>query len=143
MGKQLKDRFTTEEVIEILERYLTLEIGVQEAMALLKIKRSQFFELSKRYRADPDGFSILAQRQVPTNKISYTAEKKILEELRKEKKLIEDRTNPIRFYNYSYVKNQLEEKHNVKVSLPTIISRAKKMIATERSQHNRHMIEKS
>ena len=47
-------------------------------------------------------------------------------ELYVEKNLIEDNTNPIRYYNYSYIKDLLKKKYWHKVSLPTIISRAKK-----------------
>jgi hypothetical protein len=43
-----------------------------------------------------------------------------------------DKRNPVRFYNYSYLKEILEKKHKVHVSLPTIIRRAKKMGITNK-----------
>ena len=53
-------------------------------------------------------------------------EKNIFKELGEEKKLIENKDMPIKFYNYSYIKDQLWNKYQQKVSLPTIINRAKK-----------------
>lgn len=58
-------------------------------------------------------------------KISEEAEKLILKELRKEKQLIDNKNIPVRFYNYSVVRDDLLKQHGVKVSVPTIISRAK------------------
>ena len=40
--------------------------------------------------------------------------------------MIQDVDIPLRHYNYSYVRGLLEEKYNRKVSLSTIIDRAKK-----------------
>ena len=55
-----------------------------------------------------------------------------MQELKKETEIIRDKSNPVRFYNYSYVKEILEKKHKVHVSLPTIIDRAKKMGITSK-----------
>ena len=49
-----------------------------------------------------------------------------MSELKKEAALLADPRNPVRAYNYSYLKEVLETKHQVTVSLPTIIARAKK-----------------
>ncbi|GAG83103.1 unnamed protein product, partial [marine sediment metagenome] len=43
----------------------------------------------------------------------------------KSKSVIEDKEFPITSYNHSYIKDLLEDKHKQKVSLPTIIKRAK------------------
>lgn len=53
-------------------------------------------------------------------------EENILREIQIEKSLIENPDTPLRHYNYSYVKNLLETKYIQKVSLSTIIDRAKK-----------------
>ena len=42
-------------------------------------------------------------------------------ELGIEKSLIEDNPNPIKTYNYSYIKDLIETKYGRRVSLPTII----------------------
>lgn len=126
MGKHLRKLFTTKEVKEVFERYVSREIGIEQALGLLTIRRRQFFKLLKNYREEPNSFSLVYERKNPPHKINKKAEKKILDELKKEAKLIEDKNNPVKNYNYSYVRETLEQKHQVTVSLSTIINRAKK-----------------
>ena len=57
-------------------------------------------------------------------------EKNILNELGVEKGLIDDRSMPVRFYNYSYLKDQLWKKYGQEISVPTIVDRAKKTVFT-------------
>ena len=49
MGKHLRRLFSAGEVKEIFERYLSQEIGVEQALGLLNIRRRQFFKLLKVY----------------------------------------------------------------------------------------------
>ena len=92
----------------------------------MSIKRSRFFLLLKHYKECPDRFSIQYGRKVKTRKISESIEHNIIKELQIEKKLIEDPDIPLSHYNYSYVKDLLKDKYHQKVSLSTIIDRAKK-----------------
>jgi len=139
MGKHLRKLFSVDEVKKVFERYLSQEIAVEHALAMLKIRRRQFFKLLKVYRKRPESFSLDYTRKAPPRKIDAKAEAKITQELRKEAEIIRDKTNPVRFYNYSYVKEILEKKHKVHVSLPTIIDRAKKMGITNKGRHARPM----
>ena len=41
-------------------------------------------------------------------------------------KCLESKEVPFKYYNYSYIKDLLEQKYSQKVSLPTIIDRAKR-----------------
>jgi hypothetical protein len=132
MGKHLRKLFSADQVKEVFRRYLARQIGVDQASAMLKIRRRQFFKLLQVYRQRPERFSLDYTRKAPPRKIDAKAEAKITQELRKEAEIIRDKTNPVRFYNYSYVKEVLEKKHKVRVSLPTIIDRAKKMGITNR-----------
>jgi len=143
MGKQLHKRFSVEEVKEIFERYLSKEIGVEHVLALLKIGRRRFFDLIKNYRETPDEFSLEYKRKISSNRISEKAETKIMSELKKEAAIIGDHDNPVRDYNYSYLKEVLEKKHKVAVSLPTIIARAKKMGFIRKRKSGSRMTEKS
>jgi hypothetical protein len=138
MGKHLHKRFAVQEVKEIFERYLSKEIAVEHVLALLKIGRRRFFDLIKNYRETPDKFSLEYKRKASSNRISEKAESKIMSELKKEASIIGDINNPVRDFNYSYLKEILEKKHKVSVSLPTIISRAKKMgFIRKRKSENR------
>jgi hypothetical protein len=143
MSKHLRKRLSAEQVKEVFERYLSQQIAVEQALAMLKIRRRQFFKLLKVYRERPDGFSLGYPRKAPGRKIDAKSEARIMRELKKEAEIIADKGNPVRFYNYSYLKDILEKKHNVHVSLPTIIRRAKKRDITNKGLLERPTIGKS
>lgn len=144
MAKQLHKKFTDSQVKELIERYLKHEIERKYIQEILGIKKRRLFELAKLYREDPAKFSIQYTRKT-RNRIPRSAEKNIIKELKVDKKLIENRDVPLRRYNYSYVKTRLEKEYNQKVSLPTIISRAKKYDfylkkKLKKSPHDREVI---
>jgi len=114
------------QVKELIERYLKNEIERKYIQEVLGIGKTRFFALIKDYRKNPNEFSIQYRRKIKTRKILESIEHNIIKELQIEKKLIQDKDIPLRYYNYSYVKDLLETKYNQKVSLPTIIDRAKK-----------------
>ena len=126
MAKQLHKRFHDEQVKSLLKRYLSKEIKINYILEILEIGRSRFFELIKEYREDPEDFSISYRRKAGTRRINKEIERNIIKELSIEKKLIENKAMPIKSYNYSYIRDQLWSKYRQKVSLPTIIDRAKK-----------------
>jgi hypothetical protein len=111
---------------------------------MLKIKRSRFFELLAKYRKDQDNFSIQYERKTINRKIDKAIEINIMKELNTEKDLIKAKEVPIRCYNYTYIKDILENDYNQKVSLPTIIDRAKRnnfyLLKPKRKAHDREVI---
>ena len=145
MAKQLHKRFSTEEVKMLLQKYVNENVELVYILEILKIKRTRFFELLKQYKSDPDNFSIQYKRKRATKTISEDVEENIISELEKEKRLIEDKSIPISFYNYSYIKDQIYQAYGQKVSLPTIISRAKKeglyrLRQKERTSHEQEVL---
>ncbi len=144
MATQLHKKFPDEQIKSLFERYLSKEIELKYLLEILGIKRRRFFELLKEYRNDPDSFSVSYHRKRATRKIDRQIEENILKELSLEKRLIENNDMPIRFYNYSYIKDQLYEKYRQKVSLPTIIDRAKKngfyIPRPDRKTHDREVL---
>ena len=124
--KQLYKKFINSQIKALTTRYLKKEIGRKYIQEILGIKKTRFFTLVKRLRDDPENFSILYSRTIPTRKISKDIEKNIVKELKIEKDLIRAKEIPIKYYNYSYIKDLLEQKYSQKVSLPTIIDRAKR-----------------
>jgi hypothetical protein len=123
---QIHKEFTDSHVKELIERYIKREISIHYVLEILGIKRSRFFVLLKQYKECPDTFSIQYGRKAKTRKISESIEHNIIKELKIEKDMIQDKDIPLRYYNYSYIKDLLETNYNQKVSLPTIIDRAKK-----------------
>ncbi|MFN2243614.1 MAG: hypothetical protein ACK2U2_15080, partial [Anaerolineae bacterium] len=89
------------------------------------IGKSRFFALLKAYRQDPEGFTIAYRRSAPA-KLSPKAEDAIKAALLREKAIVEDPDLPISSYNYTAIRDRLEAT-GIKVSVTTIIDRAKKL----------------
>ncbi len=121
MSKQLHKNFTDGQVKSLFEKYSKKEIKLNYILQILRIKRSRFFELLTRYRKDPDNFSIRYKRNTSNYKINPEIEANIIQELETEKDLIKAKDIPIKYHNYSYIRDLLEQKYNQKVSLPTVI----------------------
>ena len=144
MSKQLHKNFTDEQVKLLLKSYVDKKIRINYILQILGIKRRRFFELLNRYKKDPDNFSIQYNRKTINRKIDKTIEINIIKELNREKVLILDKEVPIRCYNYTYIKDILENDYNQKVSLSTIINRAKTnsfyLTKPKRKAHDREVI---
>jgi hypothetical protein len=121
---QLHIRFTSEQVKELLERNLKNEIERKYIQEILSVKKRRFFLLVKHYKAHPESFSIEYQRTTPS-RIAPEIEQNLLKELSIEKEIIQNKEVPLRSYNYSYIKDRLGKTYHQKVSLSTIIDRAK------------------
>jgi hypothetical protein len=141
---QIHKKFTDDQVKALIERYLKNEIERHYLQEILGISKTRFFALVKSYRENPETFSIQYIRRITTRAIPRNTEKNIIKELTIEKKLIEDTSVPLRSYNYSYIKDRLEKKYKQKVSLPTIINRAKKndfyLKKPKRTVHDREVL---
>ena len=124
--EQLHKRFTDSQVKELIERYLKKEIESSYIQEIFGIGKTRFFALIKEYRKNPDKFSIQYERTTKTRGISPDIEKNIIKELTFEKKMIQDKDIALKSYNYSYIKDRLEKEYDQKVSVSTIINRAKK-----------------
>jgi hypothetical protein len=139
----LHKRFTSDQVKELLERYLRNEIERKHLQEILGIKERRFFALIRQYRKNPHDFTIQYHRTSPL-RISQVLEKNLLFELSIEKDIIQNKDVPLTSYNYSYLKDRLREKYHQKVSLPTIIDRAKKhgfyLKKPKRTLHDREVL---
>ncbi len=144
MAKQLHKSFRDRQVKALLQSYINKEVELRYVLDILKIGRSRFFCLLKEYRSDPSQFSISYKRKTVTRKICPEIEKNILRQLRWEKRLIENPDIPIRSYNYSYIRDLLWQKYQQKVSVPTIIKRAKEhdffLRRRKRKAHDREVL---
>ena len=141
---QVHKRFTPDQVKELLERYSNNEIERKYIQEILGIKKSRFFMLLKQYKENPQHFTTRYQRTAPPRIISAEIERNILKELTIEKKIIQDKEIPLKSYNYSYIRDRLKGRYRQKVSLPTIIDRAKKhgfyLKKPKRSLHDREVL---
>lgn len=133
MTKQIHIRLTEGQVEAILNRYVNKEVSAVQAIDMLGLSRSQFFEWVKRYKDGRGDFSTAYRREGCNHRISSELEGYIRGELEMEKSLIDDSSIPVRFYNYSFIRDQIRKKHHQEVSVPTIIDRAKKTGSTSGS----------
>jgi hypothetical protein len=140
---QIHKRFTSDEVKELLERYSKKEIERKYVQEILGIGKSRFFMLMSQYRENPHDFTIIYERNTPP-RISKEIEHNIVKELSIEKRIIENKEIPLKSYNYSFIKDRLRKKYRQKVSLTTIIHRAKThgfyLKKPKRSSHDREVL---
>ncbi|MCP4263336.1 MAG: hypothetical protein GY774_38400 [Planctomycetes bacterium] len=74
----------------------------------------------KQYCSDPEKFSIKNVREAKTRSIDLYIEESIIKELKIDKKAIQHKDIPLKYYNYSYLKDSLEAKYNQKVSSASV-----------------------
>ena len=125
MTEHIHRKFTNEQVKDLMQRYLNGEIKREHVQTILNIGKSRFFGLLADYRKNPQEFSIAYERTQNTRTIDPGIETNILKELKATKNFIDNKDMPIWSYNYSFIKNDLENRHGQKVALQTIINRAK------------------
>lgn len=137
---QLHKKFTDEQVKDLMKRYLNKELKSEHIQQMLRIKRRQFFKLLKEYRQNPQTFSIRYTRIAKTRILDPGIEENILKELKATKEFIDDKDFPIKFYNYTFIKKDLETRHDQKVALSTIIRHAKEngFYITRSKEHKAH-----
>jgi hypothetical protein len=87
---QLHKRFTSDQVKQLLERYVKNEIERKYVQEILGIRKRRFFMLLKQYKQDPEHFAIQYQRATPS-RLCPDLEHNILNELSIEKKIIQDK----------------------------------------------------
>jgi hypothetical protein len=137
----LSSRLDEVQVKRILEQYCSRTLPAGDAQAKLGLKPSAFFALLKRYRTEKAQFVLAPAVPRARNKKRAETDTLILDELKKEHELIANKDMPISTYNYSAIADTLTNDHNTKVSVSTIISRAKEhgyyLPRPERKAHTR------
>ena len=97
---QLHKRFTSEQVKELLDRYLKNEIERKYTQEILRIRKRRFFVLLKQYKDNPQHFTVQYRRTRAPRTISPMTEQNILKELSIDKKIIQNKEIPLKSYNY-------------------------------------------
>jgi hypothetical protein len=123
--QQVHKRFTTGQVKALLVQYDQGHMTRNDVQELLGIGKTRFFALLADYRQDEAAFSITYERTAHS-RLPQATEDALQHELLEEKALVEDKSLPISSYNYSAVQDELA-KTSFKVSLPTVIDRAKRL----------------
>lgn len=122
---QLHKRFSTDQVKMILNLYIMKKMELKEVLNQLGIKKRQFQSILAEYKKDRANFSIDYPRVLPNYKINEATEYLIMEELEKEKSIIENRDICVDTYNYSAVCEEVVKQTGQRLSVPSVINRAK------------------
>lgn len=122
--KHIHKRFSIEQVTVLLSAYLKNRVTRREVEEELGIGKTRFFALLKKFRKNPQTFSLSYQRYTPP-KLTTETVAAIEQELLFDKQLIDNPKIPLYSYNYSALRDRLAEKQGLSVSVPTIIKRAK------------------
>ena len=104
---QIHKQFSTEQVKDLFKRYMDKQIERDYIQDILGIKKAHFFRLLKEYRGNPDSFSINYIRTSPKRLSPDVKVSIILRELQIDNEAIENKNIPLKYYNYSYVKDRL------------------------------------
>lgn len=123
--QQVHKRFTTEQVKALLQQYDAGHMARNDVQDLLGLGKTRFFALLAEYRQGVSAFSVAYERTAHS-RLAQETEDALQRELCAEKALVEDKRLPISSYNYSVVQDKLG-KEGTKVSLPTVIDRAKRL----------------
>ena len=139
---QIHKRFTVDQVRVLLQGYCQGTLDRMAVAEVLGIGKTRFFALLKEYRQDPDKLS-LAYPRISPSRLSAVTEEQIRGELAMEKTLVDNPSLPITTYNYSAIRDSLDNR-DVHVSLSTIIDRAKRtgcyQSHPKRKAHDREVV---
>ena len=125
MATHIHKKFTTDQVKELLQKYLNKEVERKYIEQILGVKKAMFFRVLHSYRSNQDKFSVEYNRSGQTRSIAPEIKDNIIKELAIDKKAIQNKDIPLYRYNYSYVQKRLDKKYGQSVALSTIIQHAK------------------
>ena len=111
MGTQIHTKFTSDQVKELLQKYILKGVERKYPQQILGIGKSRFFELVQSYRNNPETFSVDYKRSVEAKRIAPKIQATILKELATDKKAIQNKDIPLYRYNYSYVQKRLSQEY--------------------------------
>ena len=122
MASQIHTKFTTQQIKELLQKYLNKEIERKYLEQILGIKKAMFFRILQSYRSNPEAFSVDYKRSGKTRCIAPEIKNNIIKELSIDKKAIENKDIPLYRYNYSFVQKGLKKNYGQSVAVSTVNS---------------------
>ena len=102
------------------------QMSRQDVMAQLGIKQSQFYVWLARWRKDKANFTVRYKRRTANHALSKPVVATIHRELEADAGFIANPAMPIMFYNYSAIRDAVEDSTGQKVSAQTVINYAHK-----------------
>ncbi len=116
---------TNEEAKQIFAWYEAGITSKAEAENRLGIHDSQFYAWLAKYRKNPKEFDVAYGRKTSNRKLPQNVIARIRRELETDKSYINNPNIPILFYNYSAIRDAVEEQTGYNLTAQTIINYAK------------------
>jgi hypothetical protein len=123
---QVHKTFSDDEVKQYLKWYEDKVMTKAEVQQSLGVKDSQFYLLLARFRDKPKEFSVAYRRVWATRTLPSAVVKQIRKELEIEQGLIKSAANPVMFFNYAYIRDNVEANTGHKLSAQTVVNYAKR-----------------
>ena len=123
---QIHKNFKTEEVKQLLIWYEDGTMSKADILKQLDIKDSRFYSLLKSFRKNPSKFTIDYGRNYTNRRLPDNVVMQIRRELEIDKRLVDNPSMPIMFYNYSSVRDTVERLTGYNLSAQTVINYARK-----------------
>jgi transposase len=123
---QIHNNFSDEEVKQLLHWYETNVMSKTEVITKLNIKDSRFYSLLRSYRNNPRAFSVRYGRSHANNQLPESVVRHVRHELETDRRLVTNPAMPVMFYNYSAIRDAVEDSTGYSLSPQTIVNYAKK-----------------
>jgi hypothetical protein len=91
MASQIHTKFTTEQVKELLQKYVDGAVKRKYLQEILGVGKSRFFEIIQSYRKDPKTFSVDYKRSSEAKRIAPEIQDNIIKELAIDKRAIQNK----------------------------------------------------
>ena len=141
---QIHKQFSDDEVKQYLKWYEDKVMTKAEVLQVLGIKDSRFYVLLGRFRDKPKAFSVAYRRVRTTRTLPAKVVRQIRKELEAEHGFIINPAMSIMFYNYTAIRDAVEDSTGQKVSSQTIVNYAKRwgyyIERPKRKQHTREVL---
>ena len=106
--RQLHKRFTNDQIKVMFQGYDAGKLRRAEVQEMLEIGKTRFFALLKKYKQDPENFTVAYER-VSTAKLTEKTEAAIRAALLQEKEIVEDVNLPVTYGALQHKKSEPEK----------------------------------
>ncbi len=123
---QIHNNFSDDQVKQLLAWYIDGTMSRGDICLQLGLKQSLFYELLSEYKTNPSKFTVAYGRNYPNRHKDRAVTVAIHKELELEKSFIDNPAMPIMFYNYSSIRDAVEESTGSHLTAQTVVNYAKK-----------------
>ncbi len=123
---QIHNNFSDDQIKQLLAWYIDGTMSRNDVCDQLGLKQSRFYELLNKYKTNPSKFSVAYGRNYPNRHKDRIVTVAIRRELELDKSFIDNPNMSIMFYNYSSIRDAVEESTGSHLTAQTVINYARK-----------------